>query len=538
MQNEILLVDDDLKVLEILEESLSRQGYKVNTAVNGRQALQSYENQNPQLVVLDMMLPDMNGLEVLEQMRESSRNGDVPVVILSANGDIEVRLAGLEGGAEDFLVKPVALKEFSTKVGKVLERSRKANELRARQNALESQVSRGREDYSQVTKDLKRQLFSMKTLFSVSQDLNRVLETDELVSVVSLTLIGELQISSMALFSLERENDPYFRLLGVKGFSDNKFSSLKIDRECEFTRHLEEEQIPRKIARNPDRTWTKILPDLRLAVFEYVAPIQVKGKIKGIVFTGPKLNGQEYSDYDKDMLTFIANSAGIGMENARLLKQLQVTYVSTLKTLISVLEAKDTYTRGHTERVAAYAVAMANKLKLPETLRRRITFGALLHDIGKLGVMENVLHKEGKLDEGEWELLKSHPEIGARIVDKMEFLTGTSEIVRHHHESWNGTGYPDGLKGDEIPLGARIIAVADSFDAMTTDRSYRRALSIDDAIERLKSAAETQFDPDIIRMFVRHIRNKGYELVPAHPPGDVDDDDDVDFDLDVDLDVD
>lgn len=515
MQKEILLVDDDLKMLEILGETLSRRGYKVNTATNGRQALRSYETQSPQLVVLDMMLPDMNGLEFMERMKEPPHNRDVPVLILSANGDVDVRLAGLDGGAEDYLVKPIALKEFCTKVEKVFERSVQARELRNRQDALETQLSRGKENYTQVTKDLKRRLFSMKTLFSVSQDLNRVFETEELVNVVSLTLIGELQISSMALFSLEREIDRSFNLLGVKGFADDKFQGTAIDRDCEFAKLLEQEQSPRKIARNPDRTFAKILPDLRLAVFEYVTPIQVKGKVKGIVFTGPKLNGEDYSDYEKDMLTFIANSAGIGMENARLIKQLQVTYVSTLKTLISVIEAKDPYTRGHTERVAAYAVAIATKMHLPEPLRRRITFGALLHDIGKLGVVENILHKEGELDPDEWELLKSHPQIGARIVEKMEFLTGTSEIVKSHHESWDGSGYPDGLEGGEIPLGARIIAVADSFDAMTTDRSYRRALSVDEAVERLKSGAGTQFDPTIVRLFVRHIRQKGHELVPT-----------------------
>jgi putative nucleotidyltransferase with HDIG domain len=231
------------------------------------------------------------------------------------------------------------------------------------------------------------------------------------------------------------------------------------------------------------------------------------------VFTGPKISGDEYSLYDKDMLTFIANSAGIGLENARLFKQLQVTYVSTLKTLISVIEAKDNYTRGHTERVASYAVAIADRLSLPEAVRRRVTFGALLHDIGKIGVMENILHKEGELDADEWETLKSHPEVGARIVDKMEFLTGTSDIVRHHHESWDGNGYPDALRGEDIPLGARIIAVADSFDAMTTNRSYRRALSIDEAVERLEAGAGTQFDPGIVRVFVRHIREKGLEMV-------------------------
>jgi putative nucleotidyltransferase with HDIG domain len=227
------------------------------------------------------------------------------------------------------------------------------------------------------------------------------------------------------------------------------------------------------------------------------------------------LSGDDYSNYDKDMMMYIANSAGIGMENGRLLKQLQLTYVSTLKTLISVIEAKDPYTKGHTERVASYAVAIANRMRLSEPDRRRITFGALLHDIGKLGVAENIIFKEGKLDSSEWDVLKSHPEIGARVVDRMEFLTGTVEIVKHHHESWDGSGYPDGLEGEAIPLGARIVAVADSFDAMTTNRSYRRALSIDEAIDRMNKAAGKQFDPRIVRVFVRHIREKGYELIPA-----------------------
>lgn len=515
MQAEILVVDDDLKVLEILEESLRRKGYSVTTASSGRQALSSFEARNPKLVLLDMMLPDLSGLEVMEQFRESTTNPDVPIMILSANDDVEVRLAGLEAGADDYIVKPVALKELCARVDKVIRRSASAIELRSRQDALESQLTRGREDYSQIEKDLKRQLFSMKTLFSVSQDLNRVLDTDELISVVSLTLLGELRISSLALFSLERENDGHFNLLGVKGFSGNKFSGIKIDRRSEFVNLLNQAQDPRRLARNPDRTWARILPDLRLAVFEYVTPIKVKEQIKGIVFTGPKLSGEDYSTYDKDMMMFIANSTGIGMENARLLKQLQLTYVSTLKTLISVIEAKDPYTKGHTERVAAYAVDIANGLRLSEPDRRRITFGALLHDIGKLGVAENIIFKKGKLDSSEWDVLKSHSDIGARVVGRMEFLTGTMEIVKHHHESWDGSGYPDGLSGEQIPLGARIVAVADSFDAMTTDRSYRRALSIEEAIARMNEAAGTQFDPRIVRVFVRHIREKGFELVPA-----------------------
>ena len=207
----------------------------------------------------------------------------------------------------------------------------------------------------------------------------------------------------------------------------------------------------------------------------------------------------------------------VGMENARLLKQLQTTYVSTLKTMISIIEAKDKYTKGHTERVASYAIAIANRLELDEDHVRRILFGSLLHDIGKLGVVDSIIHKEGKLDEHEWIMLKSHPEIGAEIVEKMEFLTNVAEIVRHHHESFDGRGYPDGLRGEKIPLGARIVTVADAFDAMTTDRSYRKALSSEHAIQRLDAGAGTQFDPKVVRAFVAYLRSKGYSLVVTEP---------------------
>jgi HD-GYP domain-containing protein (c-di-GMP phosphodiesterase class II) len=145
-------------------------------------------------------------------------------------------------------------------------------------------------------------------------------------------------------------------------------------------------------------------------------------------------------------------------------------------------------------------------------------FGALLHDIGKVGVLENVLHKDGALDTDEWEHLQKHPEVGARIVEKMEFLTGVSEIVRHHHETWDGRGYPDGIKGEQIPLGARIVTVADSFDAMTTNRSYRGALPIEEAIRRLEASAGTQFDPWIVKTFVSYIRSKGSDIILTDPP--------------------
>jgi putative nucleotidyltransferase with HDIG domain len=512
MKGEILVVDDDAKVLEILSESLRRKGYRVRHAANGQQAIDSFEQQPPELVLLDMMLPDMNGLEVLKQFRE--RVGDrIPVVFLSANGDLSVRLESLDNGAEDYLVKPVPLRELGAKVNNILSRSTRTRALQAKSNSLQTQITRRREQHDKISKRFQRQMLSMRTLFDVSQDLSRLNAPEDLVNVVSLTLLGELQISSMAMFTLEKEQDDVFKLLGVKGFSLEKFDGITVGRRGNFVQMVEKVKKPVKIARNTDRRWMQELPDLRLAAFEYVTPLIVRGDTKGLVFTGPKISVEEYSEHDKHLLSFVANSAGIGLENARMFKQLQMTYVSTLKTLISIIEAKDPYTRGHTERVASYSNAIAARLDLSEEKRRRIMFGALLHDIGKVGVLENVLHKEGSLDKEEWELLQEHPAVGARIVEKMEFLVGVSEIVRHHHESWDGRGYPEGLMGESIPLGARIVTVADSFDAMTTDRSYRRALSMDEAIERLEAASGTQFDPWIVRVFVKFVRHKGTELI-------------------------
>jgi putative nucleotidyltransferase with HDIG domain len=282
-------------------------------------------------------------------------------------------------------------------------------------------------------------------------------------------------------------------------------------------KEFEKDNRPAQISRSGDNRFTKLLPDLRLAVFEYGAPITVKGDLKGFVFTGPKLSGEPYTDVDRDIMMFISNSIGIGMENVRLMEQLQVTYVATLRSLIQILEAKDPYTRGHTERVASYSMALANRLQMGPDDMRRILFGSLLHDIGKMGLRDDIINKPGPLTPEEWVQMKLHPVVGAQIVEKMEFLTGAIDIVRHHHESWDGKGYPDGLAGENIPLRARIVTVADSFDAMTTDRPYRRALSVAEAVRRLEESAGVQFDPQLARVFVQYVKEKGRDLATPVP---------------------
>ncbi len=509
---DILLVDDDPKVLEILGESLNRRGHEVSVASTGKQAISKYQTGTPNLVVLDMMLPDMDGIELMERLTDAG-SGDVPVVFLSSCNDVETRVDTIDRGAEEYMVKPVSLREFNAKVDRVLARSQQRRDQHEHASDLQQAVSQGMVEQERVARELKKQLLSMRTLLTLSQDMNRTSNPEDFLNVVSLTLMGELQISSLAFFSLEREANPMLSLTYVRGFEEGSFSGINIPRKGRFVDAVMEAGAPSKIARNPDRNWSMLIPDLRLAVFEYVTPVIMKGQVKGLIFTGPKITGAEYTAEESEILTFVANSVGVGLENARLIKQLQLTYVTTLKTLISIMEAKDPYTKGHTERVAMYSMQIAERMGLKHEKRRMIAFGALLHDIGKLGLREEVLHKREALTEEEWEIMKSHPTIGAAIVENMEFIPGAVDIVRYHHESWDGRGYPDQLVGEDIPMGARIVAVADAFDAMTTDRSYRRALSVDEAMRRLKSGAGTQFDPVVVHEFAEVIESQSREMV-------------------------
>jgi HD-GYP domain-containing protein (c-di-GMP phosphodiesterase class II) len=190
------------------------------------------------------------------------------------------------------------------------------------------------------------------------------------------------------------------------------------------------------------------------------------------------------------------------------LESLQETYLSTITSLAQVIESKDASTRGHLDRTRTYGVALAERVDPELAARPDIGYGFFLHDIGKVGVPEQILCKRGPLTDAEWEVMRAHPTIGAQIVEPIQFLHEAVDIVRHHHERFDGAGYPDGLRREEIPLAARIFAVADSFDAMTSDRPYRDALAIDQAIDEVRIGAGTQFDPEVVKEFLTMIEDR------------------------------
>jgi putative nucleotidyltransferase with HDIG domain len=193
------------------------------------------------------------------------------------------------------------------------------------------------------------------------------------------------------------------------------------------------------------------------------------------------------------------------------------TYDATLAALSSALDVRDTETEGHARRVVRYMELIAEGMHVPVEQHATLRRGALLHDIGKIGVPDHILRKPGPLTENEWYTMKTHPDLGAKIIANVPFLQEVAVIIRAHHERWDGNGYPEGLAGEQIPLGARIFAVADSFDAMTSDRPYRRGRDLDEALAEIERCSQTQFDPEVVKAFLAVPLNR-IEAIHANAP--------------------
>jgi putative nucleotidyltransferase with HDIG domain len=235
-------------------------------------------------------------------------------------------------------------------------------------------------------------------------------------------------------------------------------------------------------------------------------PLLTRGRTYGALWMNlPESRGQNFAN-----LQTLANQAAIALERSILLsesrqqaKQLEITYDQTLSALMSALDARDRETEGHSTRVSRLTCLLAEEIGLSSQQLKAIERGALLHDIGKIGISDRVLHKPGKLNDDEWKVMQIHPDIGARIVEGIPFLQESLSIIRYHHERWDGSGYPSGLKGEEIPIQARIFAVADVFDALTSRRSYRSKSSADEAIQYIKQQSGKLFDPMIVEALTR-----------------------------------
>jgi putative nucleotidyltransferase with HDIG domain len=193
-------------------------------------------------------------------------------------------------------------------------------------------------------------------------------------------------------------------------------------------------------------------------------------------------------------------------------------HINTVAALTSAIDASDPFTHGHSYRVSRYALRIGRSMSLTSKDLEILEYGALLHDIGKIAIQHDILHKVGKLSDDDRKTLKQHPSIGADIVENLKFLKGAAVLVRYHHEQPDGKGYPEGLKGDEIPVGARIMLVADAFDAMTSDRPYRKGLPIERVLQQFDEYRGIQFDKEITELFIDLVNKGEFNLIAESDP--------------------
>jgi putative nucleotidyltransferase with HDIG domain len=261
-----------------------------------------------------------------------------------------------------------------------------------------------------------------------------------------------------------------------------------------------------------DKSFKWFAPDAKQLL---AVPLQRQDEVLGCILAIDKESG-EFDSVDAKLLNSIANESAIYLENARLFEDVHGLMMGLLHALTSAVDAKDAYTCGHSERVALLSQRLAREIHLPEPQVERIYMAGLLHDVGKIGVPESVLQKTGRLTPEEMDQMKKHPEIGARILADIKQIEDVIPGVMHHHERYDGRGYPAGLAGRNIPLMGRIICLADCFDAMTSNRTYRRALPLEVALVEIRRCSGSQFDPSLAEAFLKIHANQFREILADH----------------------
>jgi diguanylate cyclase (GGDEF)-like protein len=295
----------------------------------------------------------------------------------------------------------------------------------------------------------------------------------------------------------DSDGDGDLDLVAYEGFSSSpehssiaqRFATEVLDRD-ETIR----EDAPRGDAQGPDREIENLV----------AIPIYIRDHFSGVVVCANRNGG--FEDLEDDVLLALGDHAGAVLDNSRLHGELRSAYLGTVRVLAEAIQAKDPFLRGHSEEVSGYVAAVARRLGIDERRREELVFGSLLHDVGKIGISERILLKPGKLTPEERTLIELHPRIGFRLIEQVPALRPIAGAILHHHERYDGDGYPEGLAGDGIPIEARIICVADSFSAMTAERPYRGRMSLDEACTELQRCAGTQFDPEVVHAFVEEVR--------------------------------
>ncbi len=501
----ILVVDDEAVIRDLLSDILTDEGFDVVSASDGNEALDRLSRKNDfVLLFADIMMPQMDGIQLIREARRISPNL-IPIV-MTGYATLESARAAVREGAYDYVLKPFSLSEIKLAIHNALERYRLMND-----NA---------------------RLLDLTKLFRISEEIASIHDEDRLFQFVLKAALERVDALRGSIMLSTPDGRALTRVASIGVPED---AALTVDYGKSIAGWVAENNLPlcvQDIQKNPDLA--RLSRGLEDSSFISVplercrrvdGPLRSGGRdsrppVMAVLNVNRKKDSRSFTDSDLKALSIIAKHASVALENVHLLKDIEHAHLDTLQSMARILEAKDPYTHGHSARVRNYSVMAAMRIGMPRHDIETIRLGAMLHDVGKIGVSDAILNKVDPLVPEEWEAIKRHPVIGHDILQPVGFITREHlAIVRSHHERLDGSGYPDGLRGAAIDDRVRVLAVADTYDAMSGDRAYRRGISKERIVEELIKCSGVKMDDRISQIFIDMIRSGEIERYSRIQPG-------------------
>jgi len=490
----ILVIDDEVVICELMNTLLVDQGHSVQYATSGTEGVEKFKQGNFDLVMTDLKIPDMDGIKVLEEIKKV--DPECVAIVMTGYPTFETVQAALRQGAYDYIMKPFTIDEISF----VIKRAMAYRELKQINKRLVHQLEDQNERLEEKAKDRTKEL---SLLYKIGRDISATLNLDQVLATIVDRITKNLELEICSILLLDKDTKE-LKIKCAKGLDSEVITNTRLKLGEVISGWIAEhkegvlvediETDPRFNQRNNEKYYTHSFISV---------PLLSKGELIGVINVNNKKSKEVFTKDDFRFIKGVASEATIAIENAQLFESLEDSYMRTVTALTSAIDCKDHYTHKHSEHVREYAMAVAKELGLSEVQMKDLEKACQLHDIGKIGIEDYILTKPGQLTAEEWGKMKLHPVKSAEILRPLAFLGEVIKLVEQHHERYDGKGYPAGLKEDAIALGARILAVADSFDAMFTDRPYRKALSKAEAVAELKKGSGTQFDPQVVEVFLR-----------------------------------
>jgi putative nucleotidyltransferase with HDIG domain len=510
----ILFVDDEESILDIASQYFERQGYQTLTASNGIEALEIFEKESVDCCFTDINMPKMNGLELAENIRR--RDSTMPVIVMTGYPSLENTIQTIKNGVVDFLIKPINLRQMELCMLRVMQQRGLFVE-----NVLLKEEVKSKERLEKLNRELLYKVDELNILNKIMGNFTTTVSTTD-VFKCAVDMALEITPADYCMFHVINESvDQPFEVASAGNGRDKKEEnepesdlSLAPNTVCEqpadysssLNRVIIEvasDQIPLLISEN---NGVRGLSRELLSVM--IVPLKIREKVFGVLTAIIRQGAVQFSEKDLYYLSFMAQSAAHSIENLALYENIYENLFATLYAFVNAVEARDLYTLQHSSRVTGISLILGQQLGCTGEDLDILNFAGHLHDIGKIGIRDDILLKPGRLTSQEFKKIKEHPAIGANILKQLGMWEKERQIIRCHHERFDGTGYPDGLKREQIPFLARILSVADVYDAMASDRAYRKRMAEELILKVIHEGAETQFDPDVVEAF-KHVYNQG-----------------------------